>query len=300
MNALFSGAWKRFFLISALAAPAATLVQSAASSPLTSDHAPRPINSITIAERQSLSDSTMVKLQSGRVASMGTLRAEHRARLSRFSRAASLGRAFAAQLAAQPASAAQLGSPLNTARSARPTPVPSTYDRKVNTGATRAPIGIGGSLDDVSDRTLVPFVYPSLRPMPKDYADFCKAANPTVCVYFPANSTLYHVESWDWDPWMPGNTLVDEDPLIFDPSVCSYSGGFPSGAECVFYYIFEDLKNFKPTGPLTTKVLCNPPATYVFDAKGAVKVATPFMVGSHSYVTGGTEIKCAVQVWIGK
>ena len=61
----------------------------------------RPIASLTPEERSTgLPDNTQVKLASGRTATLGVLRAEHRARLERFTKAAELGKMVAAKFAA--------------------------------------------------------------------------------------------------------------------------------------------------------------------------------------------------------
>src|SRR6516165_889284 len=68
----------------------------------------RPIASLTPEERSTgLPDSTVVTLKSGRTATLGVLRAEHRARLERFTKAAELGKMVAAKLAALRASSSQ-------------------------------------------------------------------------------------------------------------------------------------------------------------------------------------------------
>ena len=101
----------------------------------------RPIASLTPEERSTgLPDSTMVTLKSGRTATLGVLRAERRARLERFAKAAELGKMVAAKLAAQPASQVAMKGPAAKA----PAPTPPKPSAGVNpnavTGATSVEI----------------------------------------------------------------------------------------------------------------------------------------------------------------
>ena len=63
---------------------------------------PRSVASLTMQERMRLPDNTGIKLKSGRIATLGKLRAEHRARMESFSRAAVLGRAVVGKLTNTP------------------------------------------------------------------------------------------------------------------------------------------------------------------------------------------------------
>ncbi|HMF92077.1 MAG TPA: hypothetical protein VKL40_15640 [Candidatus Angelobacter sp.] len=261
------------------------------------DQTPRAIGSITIVELQSLPDSTTVKLDSGRVVSLGTLRAEHRARMERFSRATALGQATAAKLAAHPANVAPAGGP--TTATAPPTPGQNVKASPAK--PVRANTVVTPKLDVLSN-TFVRFKMPSYMglPVPKDYADFCKAANPTVCIYFPASTILTLVGTTG-----PTTFARDEDYLITDMAICKYDGGLfaASGGTfgrpyCEFYYPSDNTALFMPTGPISTSEACDPPAKYVLDPKGAVKVVYPFP--AFSLTTGGTPVGCVVQVWVGK
>src|SRR5262249_26560109 len=137
-------------------------------------------------------------------------------------------------------------------------------------------------------------------PVPKDYPAFCKAATPTLCIYFPASTILTLVG-------ITGSTTFarDEDFLITDMAICKYDGGLFAATggtlgrpKCEFYYPVDNSALFMPTGPISTSEACDPPAKYVLDPKGAVKVVYPY--SGFSFTIGGTPVGCVVQVWVGK
>lgn len=273
--------------------------------------AARSIASITIEDRQRLPDNTMVKLKSGRTVSLGTLRAEHRARLERFSRAAMLGKMAAGKYVVQPANTTQTGS----ARAEKTSPGQTVTAGKSGgvetektspgqtvtvgkSGGVKEGVKPGvsniGNIANLMRGSLVPFQMPTAQgTIPKDYADFCNAANPTVCIYLPASTTL---TAFQGDPTTALSWAWDEDPLITDMSVCAYDGGSQYGTECLFYYPVIDVTNFKPTGALSTAGSCDPPSKYYLDPKGAIKAYYDY--SSPTFTTGGTPITCAVQVWV--
>jgi hypothetical protein len=302
MKAYFSRTLLRFFLICVLAVVAPAPVPMAAGSIFADDQTPRAIGSMTVNERQSLPDGTMVKLKSGRVASLGTLRAEHRARMERFSRAAALGQATAAKLAAHPPSAVPPSPPTPAnVRSA----TGAVKSGGVAPGAIRGNTAIPPKFDALSS-TLVPFKFHNPRGnTPRDYADFCKAANPSVCIYLPPNTTFasFVGGSPSYDA-MVKDIVKDEDPLITDYSICAYDGGLilaapgetPTG--CEFDYPINNVVEFLPKGSVSTSVSCDPPAKYVIDPKGAVQASYPF--SGSTFSTSATPVTCVVQVWVGK
>lgn len=285
-----------------LLALAAVLVMSAPMAPIMAaacaDQGPRAIGSITVAELQSLPDGTMVKLNAGRVVSLGALRAEHRARMDRFSRAARLGQTTAAKLTTNTPTA-PVASPPTTAI-AHPAPGSTTKGGQVKSEPVRANTAVVPKLDVLSS-TFVRFRFPDFfgLPMPKDYSDFCKAASPSVCIYLPASTTFTLV--------IKGSTsfVVDEDPLITDMTICKYDGGLYTASglstgipRCDFYYPVDNVAMFKPSGPLSATESCDPPAKYLLDPKGAVKVSYPY--SGSGFTTGGTPVTCVAQVWVGK
>ncbi len=253
----------------------------------------RPIASLTAQERMNLPGSTQVTLKSGKTVTLETLRAEHQARLQRFAAAAALGRATAGKLVKRPVNNPGQTSPTMASRTG-----PQGTSAGKGTAVNKTVLRAGPDIPPLP--ALVPFhmpVVPSGRPLAKDYVDFCKAANPSVCFYLPAVS-----EGFD-----AGETFaVDVDWLIVDKSVCDYDGGVlasdASGSACMFYYPYKVNVNFMPTGPLTSAASCDPPFTYVVDPKGAIQVSYPTVLGPHGgekflYNYGVTK-SCVVQVWI--
>jgi hypothetical protein len=277
-----------FFVVCALTLAAPAQVLKGNGSAVVGDSMPRAITSLSINERMSLPDGTMVKLTSGRVAHLGTLRAEHRARLERFSRAAVLGQAAAAKLSASPRNAAPANSP--SASVAQPmSKVTGSSSAKASSSA------VTGAIVQLSIGW-VPFQMPtSWGTIPKDYSDFCKAAKGTVCIYLPASTTL---TAFQGDPATATSWAWDEDPFISDKTVCTFDGGVQLPGGCLFYYPVIHVANFKPTGPLSTTASCDSPSTYYLDPKGAIRASYPYP--SPTFTTGGAPITCTVQVWIGK
>src|SRR5258708_4669355 len=244
---------------------------------------------LTASERMRLPDNTMVKLKSGQTAWLGTLRVEHRARLDRFSRATGLGRLVGGKLVMHPVNSAQI-SPAVTAKAGSPA-APSGKGAVPIRGTMQAGSNIS------QPPSLVPFTIPttSSGPTPRDYLDFCKAANPSVCIYLPPNASMEGGATW----------AVDIDYLITDNSVCDYDGGVLATdiTACMFYYPYVQATNFKPTGPLTTAASCDPPFRYVVDPRGAIQASYPSVPGKRDirYVyTGGTPATCVIQVWISR
>lgn len=262
--------------------------------PLIGSEKPRPISSLSTNERAQLPGNTQVTLKSGKTVTLGMLRAEHEARLQRFSKAETLGKVAAGRLKPVHPSTAMHTNPSETGK-AGSSPVPGKM--VINKAVTPAA------------STSMPFLATFHLPaccgggkgsLAKDYVDFCKAANPSACLYLPANIEFEN---------MSGNTwFVDIDYLITDRSICEYDGGWfrepvatsgpDSGYSCVFYYPALSSTEFKPTGPLDTKAACDPPARYIVDPKGAVQASYP---PDSEYITtiGPKPVTCVVQVWIG-
>jgi hypothetical protein len=253
----------------------------------------RPIASLTAQERMNLPGSTQVTLNSGQTTTLAALRAEHQARLQRFAAAAALGRATAAKLVARP---------LNNPSQTGPTMANRTGAEGTSAGKgavdNKAGLRAGPGIPPLP--TLVPFhmpVVPSGRPLAKDYVDFCKAANASMCFYLPAVS-----EGFDAGE----NFAVQMDWLIFDKSVCDHEGGvFASDSAvsaCMFYYPYTATVNFMPTGPITSAVSCDSPFSYVIDPKGAIQVSYPTVNGPHGgekfLYDYGVAKSCVIQVWI--
>jgi hypothetical protein len=146
---------------------------------------------------------------------------------------------------------------------------------------------------------LVPLITPaswaSYYHGPKDWQDFCHAANASACIYLPANTTFtLSNASLTGD----ANYWEDEDPLINDKSVCDYDGGAFEGGGCIFSDLVKYYGDFKPTGAVSPTASCDPPNTYVVDPKGAVKMDGTLSLKQWPFVTGSTSETCVVQVWI--
>ena len=245
----------------------------------------RSIASLTPDERMRLPEDTMVKLETGRTSrtvSLGTLRAEHRARLDRFASAAALGRMVAGTLTPQPGSSQQPTSPL-----IKPTRS-GTENQNISANRSVMPSQISAFA------TLVPFQPPNAKgTIPKDYLAFCKAANASACIYLPANANLTNPPLDLPLTWW----LMDFDYLMTDNNVCRNLGGDPTLGGCAFYYPINHTINFIPTGQLSSTLSCKPPSTHVLDPKGAAKVQYYFNAGTLNL---GAPLTCVMQVWMSK
>jgi hypothetical protein len=218
--------------------------------------------SLTADERNRLPDNTMVKLQTGRIASLGDLRAEHQARLARFANASGLGQMAATELA-QPA--------------------------------------VTGPIPKKEGKSLVPshIVRGSGHPTPTDYLDFCNAAKASACLYLPARQTMLYLGGI---PQSGTTTWVEDfDPLFNDGSFCRHSGGvpaFPAKDGCFFWYPGNSTTTFKATGSLSTKASCGPPGEYKVDRHGTIEAAFAFSSSSSElFTTGKKTVTCVVRVW---
>jgi hypothetical protein len=240
--------------------------------------AARSISLLSPQERQRLPDNTAVMVGK-RSVTLGVLRAEHAARVQRFAQAKAMGRATASKLAPQPAMLHRVasGTPINRM------------------------IPPGGAL--------VPFKGPSTAggwpagfPLPKDYLDYCTAANATACLYLPGNSTYYAAPK--------GGLAVSVDPLIFDKAVCDFDGGqlniSPDFPGCAFYYPYDYAMNFVPSGTsVSSKMSCAQPSTATVDPRGAIEVKYPMQAsggGGFGFSLTpnaiGAQVTCVVQAYI--
>ena len=252
----------------------------------------RPVASLTAQDRLNLPASTQVMLQSGKTVTLATLRAEHQARLQRFTSAAALGRTTAGSLVQRP-----LTNPAQPSRAIASRTGPQGNPAGKGTTVTVDKAGLRAIPAFPPQPTLVPFHLPvSPYPLPKDYVDFCKAANPSLCIYLPPSSAGFSTSA---------NFAVDPDPLIVDKGVCNYDGGVLAGdgSGCMFYYPYSLTVNFMPTGVLTSAVSgCTSPFTYVVDPKGAIQASYPTQAsdgtGTKFLYNYGITKPCVVQVWI--
>jgi len=285
---------------------------------------PRPISELTLNERMNLPENTQVTLKSGRTTTLAEVRAEHRARMESLAKAAALGRALAAKLKASANSAVAIskGTVTPAAGAIQPSAVavPSAAQQKGGlagrTQAESSPQRKAGNA--VAAKNAITAAGPNalnlakMVPMPdlsskspsgilpKDYRDFCQAADPSACIYVPSNITFYI----EWTHEVGDKStyfLLATDPLIMDPGVCAYDGGsLDPTLGCIFYYPMLEVINFIPKPPLSSSASCDSTATYLVDPKGAiqVKVTAPQFSSGNFTVPLNAPITCAVQVWL--
>ena len=258
--------------------------------------APRPIASVSVQERMRLPDNTAIKLKSGRIATLGKLRAEHRARMESFSRAAVLGRAVVGKLTNTPpvAGRAVAGTMISAPPQAGGGGAhrPNTKDTPKSASTSAAP---------TTTMSTYPVPMPDLTkafygPVPRDYMDFCHAANASACVYLPANTTFdaYQFSSWH------ATFAVTEDPLIIEPAACASDGGrwVSDYSVCDFYYPVSEILNYKSwPGVSSQKADCSGQGfSYTVDPRGAIQI-DGHVQDSTTFVTNSSPRTCVIQVW---
>ncbi|HEY6306084.1 MAG TPA: hypothetical protein VI488_06440 [Candidatus Angelobacter sp.] len=260
--------------------------------------APRSIASLTVQERMRLPDNTGIKLKSGRIATLGKLRAEHRARMENFSRAAVLGRAVVGKLTnAPPVAGRAVAGTLTKA----PPEVSGGGAHRPNTKDPPTKSALSTSAAPSTAMSIFPVAMPDMTkvlygPIPQDYLNFCQAANASTCVYLPANTTFdaYQFPSWH------ATFAVTEDPLIVDPGACLSDGGrwVSDYLVCDFYYPVSELLNYKSwPGVSSQKADCSGQGfTYTVDPRGAIQI-DGHVQDSITFVTGSSARTCVIQVW---
>jgi hypothetical protein len=151
-------------------------------------------------------------------------------------------------------------------------------------------------------RTLVPLPDITSRSpyhvLPRDYQDFCQAAESSACIYLPPNTSFY---SGQYTGFKNSPFVATSDPLIMDPGVCAYDGGAPDPQYgCIFYYPMGEVTNFVPNAPISSNASCDPTANYVVDPKGAAQVTFTATVYTNleAFTTPQAPVTCAVQVWL--
>ncbi len=122
-----------------------------------------------------------------------------------------------------------------------------------------------------------------------DMQAFCNAKKATLCLYYPASTTL----------WQGGGWASQIDTYITDPAVCAYQNGSMLASGCQYNYPTYYTANFIPgsAGPFTAKVDCDADnwTTPVIDQHGAVAVKTTRPIG-HDFTTGPKVSTCLVYV----
>jgi hypothetical protein len=119
-----------------------------------------------------------------------------------------------------------------------------------------------------------------------DMQAFCNAKKATVCLYYPAKTTL----------WMGGGWADEVDPFITDPQVCHYQNGIVLAGGCQYNYPTWYTINFKVgLKGFTTKVECDPAfwKAPTIDQHGAIAVQTTAKEGTN-FTTGAKASTCVI------
>lgn len=222
----------------------------------------RPIEKLTPAQRASLPDATRVTLKSGRVESLGVLRSEHQMRMARFAQAATLTGGLD-------------GAGESLAPDIKKKPPPD--------GKLVAMKAIGGHL-------------------PVDYVAFCKAADASGCLYYPAQAKL------SWDKNM--RSWVDYDALV-NQKVCRSEGGWwrSEWPACEYAYPRGYHAVFDPGMPppgkpiggnVTSTAHCSDSIKWSVDPRGAISIVAKSLTHFDYFWTGPTGSSCVVRVYVAK
>ena len=266
---------------------ALTLLLAATACPTFGAPTARAVESLSAAERASLPDTTLIKLKTGRTASLGVLRSEHKLRLQRFADASMLGKHQAVLLQTHGGVVPNIGS--KSKKKAGPGKlVPMNFSPK--NFKDRDPI-FGGI------------------PLPADFLAFCKAARVTACLYLPSGT--YYMNG----PRSILGTYEDVDPLITDQHLCTSEGGrvdFDAGFKrymvgCSYYYPAQYSLNFnpgKPTAqgyPVTHSATCPSGfVKYTVDPHGAVSLNMVNTYSTYRDSDRGPLKTCVVRVFVEK
>jgi hypothetical protein len=138
-------------IVLSVSCAALTLLLAATTCPTFGAPTARAAESLSAADRASLPDTTLIKLKTGRTASLGVLRSEHKLRLQRFADASMLGkRAF-------------------------------VFEKKKKSAGPGTLVPMNFSLKNFNLAAV-------LGPLPADMLAFCKAARVTACLYLPGGT----------------------------------------------------------------------------------------------------------------
>jgi len=253
--------------------------------PAASAESARPISTLSLDDRMHLPAATIVQLQSGRIASLGVLRAEHEARMVRFAQAAALGQSAGTRLTA---------------------PAAFTVPQSLGTSAgftmglvsTQGVVPLPSPASGASAVVAVPIATWGTDGYAQDYLDFCSNVGASACIYLPANTTYNYVFPQGSNPVTDTYNVADTDPLILDLQACISRGGslYP-GEGCVYRYPVNYFANFTPgRQPPAMAAFCSGPASYFVDPQGAVRVN--YQPPGATFTTGSSAIVCALQVFV--
>jgi hypothetical protein len=216
--------------------------------------------SLTSQQRTQLPDDTKVSVGKY-IVTLGVLRAQHRSRTMHITTAATAG--SAASLAVNGSKALHL--------SVRP----AVFSSNVLGNPVIEPAA-------------------SYSQTALDMQKFCNAAQATVCLYYPASTTL---QSYN-------GMALDLDPYITDASVCASQGGsegsFGWGSEfCQFNYNTWYNAQFNPGSGFTYKATCDPTYWTItkVDQHGAILVNSAIPANT-LFTTGGNPSSCVIRAWV--
>jgi hypothetical protein len=246
---------------------------------------PRPVASLSGEERMKLPGETVVKLHSGRIATLAVLRREHELRMQRFKNAVALRKAISAKMN-RPLVPAEKNASNRLSTQANPavTSPDAPASRKIDPNVVLQSMQIAMVQHRWSYKVpLVPMV-------PIDLAQACP--DPvTVCLYVPQGTMTITAR---------GSYADDADPLILDKTICANNGGSINDGECHFLYLMADVNPFTVTGKLSMTGTCDSSFHSVLDPRGAVKVSYNAPLAEGQTLTFQNPVMCAVQVWMTK
>ena len=297
----------------------------------------RSIGSLTPDQRNHLPDNTQVTLPRRGTVTLGTLRAEHRARLDRFSRAGMWGKRVAERMAlSKPNALSRASAPAIHGPSAPPGAIQNSpvvaqggantksvtnanaagqLPQKQGGGVSLSKAGAGGGSrvgapppsdlngpakhTNIFQWTLI--ARPSYNgPLPLDYVAFCNAVTASACIYVPPNTTF---TTYTPNPNGYNRFLIDVDPLITDPGVCFSFGGVLDGQQqCEFTYFWVQQISFSPGLTPSIVAYCpEPNADYNPKPQLGWILAFANMDAAPNGATtwtGATPQTCVLQAWI--
>jgi len=227
----------------------------------------RAVEPLSAAELATLPDTTLVKLKTGRTATLGVLRSEHTLRLQRFADAAKLG---ALLLATQ-----------------------SRSEEKEKKGRPGTLVPMNFSLRD----------FQSTLPLPADFLAFCKAAAATACLYLPGVK-LFSAGSYNYLDFDP---LITDQHLCTSEGGQPNFGATKQMLGCAYYYPTQYILKFNPGlptaqgYPVTHSASCPSRfVSYMVDPHGAISLN---VVDTSDALAWGplTSLKtCVVRVFVKK
>jgi hypothetical protein len=242
---------------------AVTQFLGAAPQGATSTTAVRPFTALNADQRAHLPDSTPV-IVGKRKATLGVLRAEHLRRAGRTAAANAAGALTVKALS-------------------------TTVMRNSLSGSILKLLSGGLVVEPAAA-----YSGDGYGPFANDVRAFCKAAQATLCLYYPAQTTF----------WLNQGThdSEDNDPFITDATICTTEGGTMISGNCDYIYPAEHISQFNPGSgpPFTYQADCD--SNYwklTVDSHGAIVAkAGPKPLSSWNFSTGASPVSCVVRAYI--